>query len=55
MPNRRWASFFTGLVSCKYQQYIEASLCPKMKSHWIKKIAMLGVLFYLAINVNGAD
>ena len=26
-----------------------------MKSHWIKKIAMLGVLFCLAINVNGAD
>ena len=25
-----------------------------MKSHWIKKIAMLGVLFCLAINVNGA-
>ena len=26
-----------------------------MKSHWIKKIAMLGVLFCLAINVKGAD
>ena len=26
-----------------------------MKSHWIKKIAMLGVLFCLAINVIGAD
>ena len=26
-----------------------------MKSHWIKKIAMLVLLFCLAINVNGAD
>ena len=26
-----------------------------MKSDWIKKIAMLGVLFSLAINVKGAD
>ena len=26
-----------------------------MKSHWIKEIAILGVLFCLAINVNGAD
>ena len=55
MPNRRWASFFTGLVSCKYQQFIETSCRPKMKIHWIKKIAMLGVLFCLAINVKGAD
>ena len=55
MPNRCWASFFTGLVSCKYQQYIELSRRTKMKSHWIKEIAILGVLFCLAINVNGAD
>ena len=26
-----------------------------MKSHWIKEIFILGILFCLAINVNGAD